>query len=161
MGVPVGQAHSDFQGRGIGGIALLALFHGVLGLVVERIVGKFEDQALRVVRDGGNVGENFPKPFLEEVAIGVLLYLDQVGYGQRLLNAGKTHARALAHLHRMNHPKITPHFLIWSADSRVKSLRIFHESVAMFCGKLTSFPAQSPVFAAKRPKRGFESTLPQ
>ena len=161
MGVPVGQAHSDFQGRGIGGVALLALFHGVLGLVVERVVGKFEDQALGVVRDGGNVGQHFPKPFLEEVAVGVLLHLDQVGYGQRLLNAGKAHARALAHLHRMNHPKITPHFLIWSADMRVNSLRIFHESVAMFCGRLTKLPVLRPIFAPKSPKRGALSILPQ
>ena len=103
MGIAVGQANRNLQRRGIGRVALLALFYRVFRLVVQRIVREFQNQAFAVIGDRRNVRQHFAKAFLQKVLVGIFLHLNQIGYRQRLFNAGKTHSRALAHLHRMNH----------------------------------------------------------
>ena len=103
VGIAVRQPHGHLQRRRVGGVALLALVDGVLRLVVQRIIRELKDQTFTVVGYGGNVRQHLAEPFLQKAPVRILLHLNQIGYCQRLFNAGKTHSRALTHLHRMNH----------------------------------------------------------
>ena len=130
MGIAVGQANRNLQRRGIGCIALLALFHRVFRLVVQRIIRKFQNQAFAVIGDRRNVRQNLPKAFLQKGLVRILLHLNQIGYCQRLFNAGKTHACAFAHLHRMNHTFNHPYLYLQRRRHRRGRLPIDNECTA-------------------------------
>ena len=165
MGVAVGQTHRHLQRRGVGRVALLALLDRVFRLLVQRIIRELEDQALAVVGDGRNIRQHLAKAFLQKALIGILLNFNQIGYCQRFLNAGKTHSRAFAHLHRMNHTFNHPYLhcrkpcapkgtrIDWPLhENQCKNSELLRKSTRLFAPfllNLSEIPGCSPPQAQK------------
>ena len=103
------KADKHLERRGVRQIALTAALDGVLGLGIQRIIHELQNQVAAVVHDRGHVGQHFPQVFLQELAVGILLHLDQVGHVQHFVDTGKAHALAmLSHLNLMHHKKQSP-----------------------------------------------------
>ena len=98
-GLLVEQAHADLDRLRIGGIAFLALFNGVLGLLVEGVVQEGQLEVAGVVADGGHIAEDLMQALPQEPVVGVLLDLQQVGHLQDLLILGIALANGLAIVH--------------------------------------------------------------
>ena len=79
VGLLVVQAHPHLDGLGIGGVALLALLHGVLGRLVHAVVEEAQLQVSGVVGDGVDVLEDLVESLSQETLIGILLNLQEVG----------------------------------------------------------------------------------
>ena len=95
-GLLVAQPHLDLDGPGIGGVALLAFLHGILGLVVHGVVQEAQLQVAGVVGDGVCVAEDLVQALLQEPIIGILLDLQQIGHLQNFLILGVALAEGLA-----------------------------------------------------------------
>ena len=98
-GLLVEQAHADLDRLRIGGVALFALFNGVLGLLIEGVVQEGQLEVAGVVADGGHIAEDLMQALPQEPVVGVLLDLQQVGHLQDLLILGIALANGLAIVH--------------------------------------------------------------
>ncbi len=96
LGLLVAQAHADLQRLGVGGVAGLALFLVVLGLVVHGVVDEAQLQVAGIVRDGIHIPEHFPETCLQKPFVGALLDLQQIGHLLDLRGAGKALSQSLA-----------------------------------------------------------------
>ena len=94
-GLAVQEAGGDDERRGKGGITFLALFNRVLGFILQAVIDKVQHQVSLIVGDGRHILEDLFQPFLEEPAVGVLLYLDQVWHVQNFVNLSEAHANIL------------------------------------------------------------------
>ena len=65
----VGKTNVHSQGDRVGNDALLALLNGVLGVCVKRITYEFNNEVSGVIRDRGNVVQDFHESFIEEPLI--------------------------------------------------------------------------------------------
>ena len=105
LGLLVPQADLDLQGRGVVGVPGLALLHVVLGLFVHLVVDEGQLQVALVVADRAHVGEDLPQARVQELLIGGLLDLQEVGHGDNFLVPGEVLAKGLTiilvfgHLH--------------------------------------------------------------
>ena len=81
----VGQADGEAQRLGVCCVTDVALFLGILGLVLETVFEEVQTEVSGKVFDGGKVLENFLDALLHEVAVTVLLHLDEVGQRQHFL----------------------------------------------------------------------------
>ncbi len=95
-GLFVAQPHADLDGLGVGGVALFALFDGVLGLVVHAVVEEAQLEITGVVGNGVDVLEYLMQSLVEEPLIGVLLDLQKVGHLKDLFVLGIALAQGFA-----------------------------------------------------------------
>ena len=98
----VQKAGGNAQSGSIGCIALLALDHAVIGLFVQLVVDKIQDQISREVRNAGNIVENLFEALFQKPLIGILLDLNQVRHREDFFDAGKAHTGVSAQLHRFD-----------------------------------------------------------
>ena len=95
-GVLLQELHPHFDGLGIGGVALLALLHGVLRALVHGEVLEGQLQVAGVVGDGADVAEDLLEPFVQEPVVGILLDLEQIGHFEDFFILREAVAQGLA-----------------------------------------------------------------
>ena len=77
----VDQADGHAQGRRIVHVAALALFDGILGLIqIDPVVHEFQNEFSGKVDDRRDVVEDFAQIFFQEVVVGILLHLNEIGH---------------------------------------------------------------------------------
>ena len=112
----VGQTDFDAKRHGVVDVALLAFFHRIFRVILDRVIHEVDEKLTRIVHDRGNVLQHFAQTFVHEPVIRLALNLDEVGHFEHFLVLGKAHADVgtaflRCHLHVGNH---TP-FLIFNA----------------------------------------------
>ncbi len=96
LGLLVAQTNTDLERSGICGVTRLALFLGVLGLLVHRIVDEAQFQIAGVVGNGVGLLKDLAQTRLQEPLVGALLDLQKVWHVHDLLGAGKALPQSFA-----------------------------------------------------------------
>ncbi len=102
------QTNENFERRSIGHVALFAAINAVFR-VVEGIVHKFQRQIFGVVNNGRNIIQHLAQICFQKTLVRFLLYLDEIGHVQNLINAREAHALSqFSHLNLMHHKSYHP-----------------------------------------------------
>ena len=101
-GLLVDQTGSHVQGRGIGGVALLAFLNSIFGVLVQTVINEFQDQVAGIVLNGGNVVEYLVQALFQEPVVRVFLDLDQIGHPDHFVDTGKAHSGRAAILYGLD-----------------------------------------------------------
>ncbi len=73
------KAHSHLERSRIGRVAFLALLDGVLGILLAKLeAGELETQLAAVIRNRGNIPENFIQTLIQKPLIRVFLNFDEI-----------------------------------------------------------------------------------
>ena len=122
IGFLVAQTGLDFQGRGVSGVAGLALLHVVARLLVHLVVDERQFEVALIVGNGSHVGEHFPETRFQKFPIGLLLNLEKVRHGNHFLIPREIHSGRVSVVFDFGHlpstfPSLTVCLLFYASHS--------------------------------------------
>ena len=120
-GLLIRQPDVDLEGRGVVDVPLLALLHGIVGLVAQRVGDELDKKIAGKVGNGGHLMQDLGQSLPEEPGVGAGLDLHQIRQLQVEAGAGKRFPDVLAELlvFQLNHVQQSLHsFMIGRCGGR-------------------------------------------
>ena len=90
VGLEVGHADADLEGRLVGDVALLALLNRIAGIRIDRVADEIDLGLAHEIDDRRRVAQHFVHSDVKKPLERFLLHLDQVRHLEDVLDLGKT-----------------------------------------------------------------------